>query len=230
VDFATFSFFNHLSVGGGFGMLPGASEEHNRAVLAELFSDSRRGEMRRAQLEEMLYTLRREFQHAAYDLGFNYGQSPVVTSDATPAPAHDPVGHSYQPTTRPGDRLPHAWLQRDGVEVSTHDLLSAEAFLLLAGPDGQAWCDAATQLADERSLPVIALRVGGDGELQDVLGTWADLCGHGDGGAVLVRPDGHVAFRPMDLAGDPRTCLLEALEIALGRSSTPAVEPVAVGG
>lgn len=229
VDFATFSFFNHLSVGGGFGMLPGASEEHNRAVLSELFSDSRRGEMRRAQLREMLYTLRREFQHAAYDLGFNYGDSPVVSGDGTPPQPHDPVGHAFRVTARPGDRLPHAWLQMDGVETSTHDLLSPDGFLLLAGPEGQAWCDAAGELARELSLPVTALRVGAGGELEDALGVWSEVRGHGDGGAVLVRPDGHVAFRADDLAADPRLRLAQALEVALGRSSMPALAPVVAG-
>jgi 2,4-dichlorophenol 6-monooxygenase len=53
VEFATFSFFNHLSVGGGFGMLPGAREQHNRGVLERLFSETPDGETRRAQLREM---------------------------------------------------------------------------------------------------------------------------------------------------------------------------------
>jgi 2,4-dichlorophenol 6-monooxygenase len=222
VDFATFCFYNHLSVSGGFGMLPGASEEHNRDVLARLFSDTFDGEVRRAQLREMIYTLRREFQHADLDLGYDYARSPAVVADGTPPPAHDPVGTEYAPVARPGHRLPHAWLVRDGSRVATHHLVTSGRFLLLAGADGAVWCEAAPALAAEAGIPLDALRVAPDGDLIDADGDWAELRGHDEGGAVLVRPDGHVAFRAAAVGPDPEAELRTALATALCRISTGA--------
>ncbi len=216
VEFATFSFFNHLSVAGGFGMLPGASDEHNRDVLERLFSDSRDGETRRSQLSEMIFTLRREFQHADIDLGFEYADSPAVVPDGTEAPPRDPVGHEYIQVARPGHRMPHAWLERDGEPVPTHDLVDPGAFLLLAGAAGLAWCESAERLARELEVPLHAYRIGPEGDLLDRDGTWAELRGHAADGAILVRPDGHVAYRATSISGDTEDELRGALEVALG--------------
>jgi 2,4-dichlorophenol 6-monooxygenase len=219
VEFATFSFFNHLSVNGAFGMMVGASEAHNREVLERLFSDSPDGETRRAQLEEMFYTLRREFQHADIDLGYDYADSPAVVPDGSEPPARDPVGRDYVQVARPGHRMPHAWLARDGTKVATHHLVRTGRFLLLAGADGEPWRGAARALSDESGVPLDAYRVAVDGDLRDLDGTWANLRGHGDGGAILVRPDGHVAFRALHMPEDPARDLRVALGVALHASA-----------
>jgi 2,4-dichlorophenol 6-monooxygenase len=223
VEFATFSFFNHLSVSGGFGMLPGASEKHNRGVLEALFADTPDGETRRAQLEEMIYTLRREFQHADIDLGFHYGDSRAVVPDGTEPPPRDPVGHRYEPVARPGHRLPHAWLERDGAPVDTHALVAPGAFAVLAGAGGDGWIEAAGRVAQELGVPLVAHRIGPDGDLQDPAGTWAALRGHDDDGMVLVRPDGHVAYRAITRSPQPESDLRGALGTALGSESSGAV-------
>jgi 2,4-dichlorophenol 6-monooxygenase len=230
VDFATFSFYNHLSVSGGFGMLPGASEEHNREVLERLFSDTFDGEVRRAQLREMIYTLRREFQHADIDLGYDYAGSPAVVGDGTSPPPHDPVGSRYEPVARPGHRLPHAWLLQGGQRLATHHLLASGRFLLLVGSDGAAWCDAANALAVETGLPLDALIVAPDGDLVDADGTWSEVRGHGNEGAILVRPDGHVAFRAAAVADDPEAELRAAVDMALGNISTAVPSAGRVSG
>jgi 2,4-dichlorophenol 6-monooxygenase len=215
VEFATFSFFNHLSVNGAFGMLPGASEAHNRDVLERLFSDTPDGETRRAQLEEMFYTLRREFQHADIDMGYEYADSPAVVPDGSEPPARDPVGRDYVQVARPGHRMPHAWLGRDGTKVATHHLVQTGRFLLLAGADGGAWRAAALAWSEESGVLLDAYRVAVDGDLRDLDGMWANLRGHGDGGAILVRPDGHVAFRALHMPQDPARDLRVALNVVL---------------
>jgi 2,4-dichlorophenol 6-monooxygenase len=216
VEFATFSFFNHLSVSGGFGMLPGADEDHNRAVLEALFADTPDGETRRAQLQEMVYTLRREFQHADIDMGYEYADSPVVTPDGSEAPPRDPVGHEYHPVARPGHRMPHAWLVRDGQPVATHQLVRSGTFLLLAGIDAPEWCEAAAEVARQTGVVIDCYTVGPRGDLGDPDGAWARLRGHEDAGAVLVRPDGHVAFRSPAVTEEPGADLRAALDVALG--------------
>lgn len=217
VEFATFSFFNHLSVAGGFGMMPGASEEHNRGVLEALFADTPDGANRRSQLVEMIGTLRREFQHADVDLGFEYADSPVVVPDGSAAPPRDPTGHRYVPVARPGHRMPHAWFLRGATRVSSHDLIRPGRFLLLAGERAEAWTRAAQELSEQTGVQVDAYLVA-PGALEDLDGRWAALRGHDATGAVLVRPDGHVAYRgaPSEQS-NPRAELASALGTVLAR-------------
>jgi 2,4-dichlorophenol 6-monooxygenase len=221
VEFATFSFFNHLSASAGFGMLPGAGEDHNRAVLTALFSPTADGEMRRSQLQEMLNTLRREMQHADIDLGYEYAESPAVVPDGSDAPPRDPTGHIYEPVARPGHRLPHAWFGRDGEVIATHDLVEAGSFLLLAGSDGKDWVDGAAAIARELAIPLSAYVVGAHGDLRSPDDAWEQLRGHGDGGAVLVRPDGHVAFRALRASVSAQDDLRDALLVSLGAGNGP---------
>jgi len=98
--------------------------------------------------------------------------------------------------------------------IDTHSLLHPGAFLCLAGADGQAWVDAANEIAARHGVPIVALLVGR--ELQDVDGAWTRLRGHGEQGVVLVRPDGFVAARMPTHADDPAAWLDGALRVALG--------------
>jgi 2,4-dichlorophenol 6-monooxygenase len=220
VDFATFAFFNHLAVSSGFGVMPTAPEEHNRAALESLFSDTQDGATRRERLRGFFDTLRMEFACADIELGFEYGDSPAITPDGTAAPPRDPAGHAYHQTARPGHRLPHAWLERYGEHLPTHDLVRPGAFVLLAGGAGQPWLEAAAACAARHGIRLDAHRIGRGADLRDRDGAWARLCGHDDGGAVLVRPDGHVAYRAASAVEDPRA----ALEAAHGVALQTAVE------
>jgi 2-polyprenyl-6-methoxyphenol hydroxylase-like FAD-dependent oxidoreductase len=132
------------------------------------------------------------------EIGYLYGQEAV---------------HADPRTTRgmPGSRLPHYWLERAGKRVSTLDLTGR--WLLLSGPEG-SWSTAAESAAAAfGGLSLDALRVGG--ELTDPEGRFAESVGIRAGGAVLVRPDGFVAWRredaPEDAAGELRTALAGGL-------------------
>jgi 2,4-dichlorophenol 6-monooxygenase len=217
VEFATFAFFNHLAVASGFGVLPGAPAEHNREILRVLFSDTADGATRRVRLREFFGTLRMEFAAADIELGFEYADSPAVVPDGTPAPSRDPAGNDYRPVARPGHRLPHAWFDRLDERVSTHDLLRPGRFLLIAGAGGAAWIDAAGAVSARAGMPIDAMRAGAGAELQGGDGTWYALRGHDDAGAVLVRPDGHIAYRAQTAAPDAAEALGAALATVLGR-------------
>jgi hypothetical protein len=104
---------------------------------------------------------------------------------------------------QPGTRAPHIWLTRDGQRLSTIDLFGRD-YVLLTGPDGSAWVDAARSVTD---TGVEAYRIGRGGDLADVEGRWAAAYGVTDGGAVLVRPDGFVAWRSAEVADDPARAL-----------------------
>jgi 2,4-dichlorophenol 6-monooxygenase len=142
-----------------------------------------------------------------------------VVGDGSEPPPRDPMGHTYHPMTRPGHRLPHAWLEAHGARISTHDLTGRDGgFALITGADGQRWAAAAAEIARELGIAIKHVAVG-DGQHRDVDGQWARVAGISPDGAVLVRPDNYVAWRSRDLAAQPRAALAEALGAVLARGS-----------
>lgn len=113
----------------------------------------------------------------------------------------------------PGSRAPHLWLTKSGERVSTLDLIGN--YVLLAGPDGGEWTQAAAAVAGSfGGLPLDAYRVGRD--LGDPDGRFAETYGISSKGASLVRPDGFVAWRSHREAADPASVLRAALARSLG--------------
>ena len=154
------------------------------------------------------------FDMLGLQLGFTYPPADgVVVDDGTaPVAVANPV-RQYAPTTRPGGRLPHAWVTRDGVRVSTLDLVPHDRYALVTG--SPAWAAAGASLADG-PVPLVVVRTGTD--VADPDGAWAAVSGIGADGAVLVRPDQHVAWRSSGAADDPAAILDEVLA-TLGRAS-----------
>jgi 2,4-dichlorophenol 6-monooxygenase len=209
VEWAMFTFLNHSVVDAAMGFLPEAPAEANEAIFTEFFSDTPMGATRRARFAEVATTQRTEFQAIDLDLGFHYEQGALV-ADGTPPPQADPMGSAYYPSTRPGHRLPHAWLMRDGVRLSTHDLTGAsERFVLITGPGG-GWAEQAAAASKELGVEVAVATVGDGGEYRDPDGSWARLREVQQQGAVLVRPDNHVAWRA-NHAGEDLVAALRAV-------------------
>lgn len=219
VEWASMNFFNHLAVGSGFGLLPGAPEAHNRAAIETLFSDTPDGEARRSRLADFYRCARREFQELDVELGFNYADGALVP-DGTEPPPRDPDGHQYVPVARPGHRLPHAWLQKGDRLVDTHGLLEDGRFTLLAGEDATDWVEAAAEWEKTTGVPLNVLRLGSD--VTDPNGSWSNLRGHDPSGALLVRPDGHVGFRALKSSGEAGAELLRVMELIVGGTSVQA--------
>jgi hypothetical protein len=82
--------------------------------------------------------------------------------------------------------------------------------VLLAGPDGEAWHDAGSRAAQALDVPLDAYVVGGE-ELRDAGGSFAAAYGISAAGAVLVRPDGFVAWRAHDAAGASEAAVRDVL-------------------
>lgn len=97
-----------------------------------------------------------------------------------------------QPTTRPGAKLPHAWLvNEEGIRVSTLDVTGNGLFSLITGLAGGAWQAAAQRL----DLPYVRVIVIGLKGTLDPYYEWQRIREIEEAGAILVRPDGYVAWR-----------------------------------
>lgn len=151
---------------------------------------------KREAVHEVIQAQAEHFDFGGLDLGFRY-ETGALVGDGSEAPPLDV--RVYTPAARPGSRLPHAWVLRQGRRVSTHDIAGGGRFTLLTGTAGDAWIRAARELVRrdrfELDIAVIAPAGSDSGDCVDDTGTWARTSGIGEDGAVLVRPDGHVAWR-----------------------------------
>lgn len=218
VDWAMFTFLNHLVIDAGIGMIPGQPLDEKREVFKAYFSDTPMGETRRARTAEVINTQRAEFQAHDLEIGFSYAEGAVVP-DGTEPPPRDPMGTTYHPTTRPGHRLPHAWLDHQGRKVSTHDLSeSCACFVLITGAGGDAWTAAAKETADKFQIRIKVAQIADSGTpYTDPTGTWATLREIEDEGAILVRPDNHVGWRSFQQLQAPAEELSRAVSAILSR-------------
>ncbi|MFJ3581978.1 FAD-dependent oxidoreductase [Streptomyces sp. NPDC090127] len=149
-------------------------------------------------------------------LGYRYQQGAVLDADLT----QQVVPDGLRLTGEPGTRSPHMWLDHDGTRISTLDLYERSLVLLSAGGGTGAWHTAAARVAHQLSVPLDAYRIGDgpDAELSPEADTdWAEVHGVTPDGAVLVRPDGFVAWRSTGASPDPETTLLRALRAVLSR-------------
>ncbi|GAB3487046.1 FAD-dependent oxidoreductase [Nocardiopsis coralliicola] len=141
---------------------------------------------------------------AAIELGQLYRSSSVLGADASLPPAQLPEQWGGQP----GTRAPHLWVAVEGAECSTLDLFGP-GWTLLSEDD--RWRDAAT--AAGRLAPISFVRIGGDAAPTDP-GAFPTAYGIKPDGAVLVRPDGYIAWRTASAPADPAAALATALESA----------------
>jgi 2-polyprenyl-6-methoxyphenol hydroxylase-like FAD-dependent oxidoreductase len=158
-----------------------------------LLTEAGRSEVR-AKIAEM----HNHFDSLRLQLGYVYGD---------PGYDSDRAVHDFVPVSKVGARLPHSWVERDGARISTLDLIPLDRFVLLTSDP--AWAAAAETLSQE-SIPLVVVLVGRD--VIDTDGNWGDISELPPTGAILVRPDQHVAWRTFEASADPVGDLRCALE------------------
>jgi len=155
------------------------SFDHQTPFSPKIEEDSEEGrELREEARAAIMRTRAKEFQHdsAGIELGYRYENSPICIADGTPPPPLD-HGH-YVPSTWPGSRAPHLWL-KDG--RSTLDLFG-KGFVLLGFTEGPT--SSFTDAAQRAGVPLEVIGI----DDEKVRPSY-------ERNFVLVRPDGHVAWR-----------------------------------
>jgi hypothetical protein len=152
-----------------------------------LLDDTPEGAALRVEIgKEFSEAMRHEWFTLGIHLGFRYDDSPICWGDGTTAPPLEAM--TYTPTARPGARAPHVWL-KDG--RSTLDLFG-RGFVLLRIGTGAPAADPLLDAAARRGVPLTQVALD-EPEVASVY----------ERKLVLVRPDGHVAWRDDQPPADP---------------------------
>ena len=187
-----------------------------QSVLGEIYAAIDAGDM-----EKLKTKLDEQHGHLNYmglDLGFIYHSS-AISSENQQILSITPS--EYIPTTLPGSRAPHMQLiKKDGKSISTLDLFEKE-FVLLIGQNSSYWQNMADELSHILPFPLKVYRVANDGNLIDQDNTWYNIYNLTDTGAVLVRPDGHVAWRSQSIVDEYSNKLKEYFKNIGASESSP---------
>lgn len=139
------------------------------------------------ELVKAIEVQRPHFDSLNLQLGYRYNSqsvnTPAVSVQAGPLDIS-----SYVPSTQPGIAFPHHWAKLHGRRISLLSLLPMDQFTLLTGPDGGVWVDA----IEQQAVPIKHLVESVDFDLDE---DWSELTCLSDQGALLIRPDRHIAQR-----------------------------------
>ena len=154
---------------------------------SHILLDTAEGERQRREVgAALIKDSSRRHGHDGLALGYRYDPSPICWAEEGAAPADDTS--RYVPSAHVGFRAPHVWLA-DG--RSTIDLFGRGFVLLRLGaeaPDGGPM----ERAARHRGVPISVVELAED-DVRDIYRRRL----------VLVRPDGHVAWRGDALPDDP---------------------------
>ena len=210
---------NHFATGAALGVSPENPPEENMEQLRRVWSGRPEDAEHRSSVLRGMRAQSMEFSELNVEYGYSYDSAAVVP-DGTPPP--EPVDdiRVYEPSTRPGAPLPHAWIEdEDGDRRPIKDLVAPGRFLLIAGRGRRArgarrptsWpprpasrstrCGSATSTATSTTRAARGC---------------ATARSQSDG-AILVRPDRFIAWRAPTAVDDPLGELAGALSQILAR-------------
>jgi 2-polyprenyl-6-methoxyphenol hydroxylase-like FAD-dependent oxidoreductase len=152
----------------GFDDPANRTPEHMEAVL--------RDPAGRAAVEAAIANQAIHFDLHGLHLGYSY-DGPLVIDDGTVAPAVDDPARDYLPSSRPGGRLPHGWVD---ATTSTLDLIDPAVPTVLVG-------EGAAVPTIDGPVPAVVRAVPAP--------VWSDVFSLDPGACLVVRPDQHIAFR-----------------------------------
>jgi 2-polyprenyl-6-methoxyphenol hydroxylase-like FAD-dependent oxidoreductase len=131
------------------------------------------------ELAEVVEEQRPHFDSFDLQLGYRYVSHAI--HDPAPVPEITDVS-DYQPTWDAGAHFPHRWVRKNSQTLPLQALLSARRFTVLAGP--------AAPILGNSAINQVRFGI----DFTDSEG-WASQTGLPEEGAILIRPDGHIAAR-----------------------------------
>ena len=184
-----------------------ATQLQTRRTKLLLGGDARARRLR-AQISAAIPGQLEHFVFQGLEFGYIY-HGPLIApgSDDPPLEQSDIV--TYRPTTRPGARLPHASVLHEGRPVPIHDILCPDGLTLLTSSAPQ-WSAALRTQRHTAVLPIVVTCLAAADARDE--GELLALFEVGHEGAVLVRPDGHVAWRTTKPAPEGSSDLNRFLE------------------
>ncbi|MBC8742587.1 FAD-dependent monooxygenase [Paraburkholderia sp. UCT31] len=189
------------------------------AGIARFKDPGPEGAKARRAAQDALELKNREFNAQGVEMNQRYASSAVIPDGQVGAEEWKRDQELYlQATSRPGAKIPHAWLiDKHGARVSTLDVIGKGKFSLVTGLSGSAWVKA----AEELGLPFLRTVVTGANDSQDPYCDWQRVREVSEAGALLVRPDGYVAWRQSENVFDAamaKGLLQSALSDVLGKA------------
>ncbi len=188
-------------------------------LIERVREPSAQGVETRKLLQAALELKNYEFNAQGVELNQRYESSAVAADLAAGEEqwAQDKQLH-LQATTRPGAKIPHAWLvDKQGLRISTLDVTGKGKFSLVTGLAGQSWIRAAREL----NLPYLRTVVTGAPGTADPYFDWQRVREVDEAGAILVRPDGYIAWRQSEAVwdeGDALNQLRHAIQNVLSQT------------
>ena len=191
----------HAPIGEAMGLSPDQSPDEGLEQVAVWASDTPEGDRRRAAVTRAIGANAEDFGQLNVEAGFCY-ESGAVIDDGTAVRDGEYSATAFRPNARPGHHVPHVWVADGDRRASTVDLVALDRMTLLVGAGGAHPWEAAA--SDDR----VRLVVVPDADFLTVSGIGAT-------GALLVRPDKHVAWRTTEAPVAPAAALATALHTVL---------------
>ena len=206
------AFRDHWKVWEALGVLP-RHVVSRKEVMDELRSATSKGTIRRRAFQKAISHTSHEYHGLGIELNQRYEGVAIYSVDEqlpythSGSAAADPVLH-YVPSTYPGRRLPHAWLNKAKPcePVSTIDLAGHGRFTLFTGIGGDAWKRAASKVSSKLHIRLSTYSIGFRQDWEDVYFDWESLRGVEESGAILVRPDRFIAWRAPQVLHSAQLC------------------------
>lgn len=216
---ANSAFRDHYRIWDALGVLPKDVSER-KEILKELQSPTMEGRNRRRELQDAVKHTAHEFHGLGVEMNQRYESSGIYLKDE--ARPFEPTGRAvddevlyHEPSTYPGSRVPHVWLNTavPTKRMSTIDLVGHGGFTLLTGIGGDFWKQSVEMVSEQLQAPLKAYSIGFRQDWEDVYFDWETVRGVEESGAVLVRPDRFVAWRAPEVLDSVGACEAKLLEV-----------------